>query len=159
MDVSNNTVSSAAAASAAQSQFVPRDESGFSSLSPDKFLELLVVQLQSQDPTEPVGNDQIMNQLAMMRDLQASIDLSATLESITTNQQLSTAASFLGNSVVAQDSVGNDVTGVVERAFVRDGSTFLSIKTSGADESVEVNLSDVSGIEHTASATDTAAAA
>lgn len=137
---------------------VSRDETGFASLTPEKFLELLVSQLQTQDPTEPVGNQEIMNQLAMMRDLQASIDLSKTLESITSNQQLSTAASFLGNSVVAEDAGGTEITGIVERAFVRDSDTYVSVRPEGAEEPTEVKLSKVTGVTQPTQSSGSAAA-
>jgi flagellar basal-body rod modification protein FlgD len=42
---------------------------GFNSLTADDFLTLLIAQLQNQDPTEPVDNAEILNQLATMQGL------------------------------------------------------------------------------------------
>ncbi len=152
MSAINSNAASIVGSSTSTTEAVSRDQTGFASLTPEKFLELLVTQLQTQDPSEPVGNQEIMNQLAMLRDLQASIDLSKTLDSITSNQQLSTAASFLGNTVVANDAGGAEITGVVERAYVRDGNTFVSVRPEGSSEASEINLSNVTGVSQAARA-------
>ena len=120
-------------------------QQGFAGLNSDTFLKLLMVQLQNQDPLNPTSNEDLLNQLSAMRSLQANIEITDTLNSITSNQQLATAAGFLGKTVLASDEDGEDVTGVVTSAYTREGVSYL-----GINGQVEVRLSDVQAVKETA---------
>ncbi len=109
---------------------VDRDSVDFSGLNADSFMRLLIAQLQNQDPLEPVGNDQLLSQIATMRNLQSNIELSEAMKAITTNQQLSTAASFIGKSISGNGTGGSVVSGVADRAFLRGGEAFVGIGTA-----------------------------
>ena len=115
------------AAGSNNATIVDPNETGFAGLDSASFMKLLITQLQNQDPTEPVGNDELLSQLSAMRNLQSNIELGDALKAITSNQQLSTAATFIGKSVTGTTVDGDPITGLVERAFQRDGSTFLGI--------------------------------
>ena len=115
---------------------VDPSNTGFNSLTADDFLTLLIAQLQNQDPTEPVDNAEILNQLATMQGLTSNIELSDTLKQVATSlensetdfgQKLSVGASYIGQSVTLDDST----VGVVDRAFIAGGETFVGI--NGAD--------------------------
>lgn len=128
-----------------QIPIVDPDNTGFNGLTAEDFIELLVVQLQNQDPTEPFSNEQLLGQISDMRNLQANIDLSDTLEALG-NAQLSSAfttaaGSLIGKSVSATDADGNDIQGVADRAVFRDGKTFIGIG------STEVPIENVSTIQ------------
>ena len=115
---------------------VDPSNTGFNSLTADDFLTLLIAQLQNQDPTEPVDNAEILNQLATMQGLTSNIELSDTLKQVATSlensetdfgQKLSVGASYIGQSVTLDDST----VGIVDRAFIAGGETFVGI--NGAD--------------------------
>ncbi|MBW3538924.1 MAG: flagellar hook capping protein [Planctomycetes bacterium] len=106
---------------------VDRQQIGFGGLTSDTFMKLLIAQLQNQDPLEPVGNEELLSQISMMRNLQSNIELGEAMKSITTNQQLSTAATFIGRAVSGTDKDNNPVSGVVDRAFLRDGAAFVAV--------------------------------
>ncbi|MDA0283392.1 MAG: hypothetical protein O3B13_03090 [Planctomycetota bacterium] len=112
----------------------PKEKSGtgFNSLTADDFLTLLIAQLQNQDPTEPVDNAEILNQLATMQGLTSNLELSDTLKDVATSleqngedfgQRLSVGASYIGQAVTLDDSS----VGIVDRAFVSNGETFVGI--------------------------------
>lgn len=114
--------------------------SGFNGLTADDFLTLLIAELQNQDPTEPVQNEQILNQLATMQSLQSSIELNDTLSKVAESlaqsgsdfgQRLSVGASYIGQAVTLDDSS----VGIVDRAFVLDGQTFIGV--NGADIAID----------------------
>ena len=107
-------------------------------LSSEAFLQMMITQLQNQDPLEPTGNDELLNQISQMRSLQSNIELGETLTSITNNQQLSSAASFIGKTITAsvQTAAGSrQVSGVVTRAFVAEGQAFIGV----GDDSIPVS--------------------
>ena len=108
-------------------QVVEKDEIGFAGLNADTFMKLLITELQNQDPLSPVESQDMLNQLAMMRNLSANLELADALEAITSNQQLSTAAAFIGKQVTGRDSDENEVDGVVDRAFLRDKQAYVGM--------------------------------
>jgi len=125
---------------------VSSDQVGFAGLNADTFMKLLITQLQNQDPTEPVSNEELLNQLAMMRNLTANIELGEALKAITVNQQLSTAATFIGKSVSGTNAKEQLVTGIADRAFLRDGQAYVGIGTE------EVALKQVQAVRINAAA-------
>ncbi len=110
---------------------VDPDKTGFNGLTSDTFLKLLIAQLQNQDPTEPVSNEQLLTQISQMRDLQSSLELTESLKDLTSSQQSaqfsSSAAAFIGKRVTGTTEAGATVSGLVDRALLRDGKTFLGI--------------------------------
>lgn len=119
---------------------VPKDKTGFAGLDSQDFMKLLITQLQNQDPSEPIGNEELLNQLSQMRNIQASIELEDAMKAITSNQQLSTAATFIGKSVTGTNANEQQVTGIADRAFLKDGVAYVGI--GGA----ELQLSKVSSV-------------
>ena len=120
-------------------------KAGFNSLTADDFLTLLIAQLQNQDPTEPVDNAEILNQLATMQGLTSNIELSDTLKDVASSlakndadfgQKLSVGASYIGQTVTLDDST----VGVVDRAFLAGGETFVGIN------GIDVPISRVVGV-------------
>ena len=121
---------------------VDKNKTGFAGLTSESFLKLLITQLQNQDPTEPIGNEELLNQISSMRSLQSNIELSETLKSITANQQLSTGAAFIGKSVTGTTTNNTQVTGIVERAFLTNGTVAVGIgnQTVPIDNISSVNI-------------------
>ena len=108
-------------------ELVDPSKAGFNGLDSQDFLKLLVTQLQNQDPTQPVGNEELLNQLSAMRSLQSNIELENSLKSLTLGQSLSSGASFLGKEVGGVDDSDQEFTGVVDRIIVRDGTTYVGM--------------------------------
>jgi flagellar basal-body rod modification protein FlgD len=118
------------------SGFVDASTQGFNGLTADDFFKLLIAQLQNQDPTEPVGNDQLLQQLATMRNLQSNTELGDTLKRLSDSlgtaesratEQLSVGASYIGKSVTLDDST----VGIVDRALSEGGEILVGV--NGAD--------------------------
>ena len=127
--------------------FVEPDSIGFAGLTADTFLELMISQLQNQDPLDPMENDELLSQLSMMRNLQANIELGEAMEAITAGQEaliasqrLTSAASFIGRSITGTNTLLESVTGVVDRAFVQNGAAFVGV---GEDEVALANVTSV----------------
>ncbi|MFH5803819.1 flagellar hook assembly protein FlgD [Alienimonas sp. DA493] len=105
---------------------VKEADSGLSSLKAEDFMKLLIAQLQNQDPSEPVSNETLLDQIATMRSLQADVELEETLQNNAGAADLSTAASFLGKEVRGFNA-GVEVTGTVTRAYLADGDAFVDV--------------------------------
>lgn len=124
---------------------VSQEETGFNALSAENFLEMMIVQLQNQDPLEPTGNEELLNQISQMRSLQSSTELSEVLTTVNSQQQLTSAASLIGRTVTgtASSNQGTEQTieGVVERAFISDGQAYVGL------ESGDLALNNISHVE------------
>ena len=115
--------------------------SGFASLTTADFMQMLIAELQNQDPTQPMSDEDLLGQLATMSQLQSTTDLDSALQANTTNQQLSIGASFIGKTINGTDDSGNAVSGVVDQAFLSNGSAYVGV---GNSEVQLANITDVS---------------
>jgi flagellar basal-body rod modification protein FlgD len=87
-------------------------------LDPQAFLQLLVAQLQYQDPTNPVDTSSFMNQTAMLSQVQTMTSMSSTLTSLASAQQAQAATSLIGKQITYANSSGIQVKGIVDSASI-----------------------------------------
>lgn len=80
----------------------PVKETGNSNLGKDAFLQLMIAQLQHQDPTAPTDNSQFIAQMAQFTTLEQMQNMTAGIEQLVEMQgqsQLIEYAGFLGRTV------------------------------------------------------------
>jgi flagellar basal-body rod modification protein FlgD len=85
-------------------------------LDPQAFLQLLVAQLQYQDPSNPVDTSSFMNQTAMLSQVQSMTSMSSTLSALAQAQQTQSATALIGKQVTYVDANGVRNDGVVSSA-------------------------------------------
>lgn len=107
-------------------------------------MQMLIAELQNQDPTQPMSSQDLLSQLATMSQLQSTTDLDTALQSNTNNQQLSIGASFIGKSINGTDSSGAQVSGVVDSAFLQSGSAYVGVGNSQVPLSNITDVADAS---------------
>lgn len=112
-----------------------------SNLTSADFVNLLVTQLQNQDPTQPMTNAEMLQQVTQIGTLQSQETLSTSLDTMTLQNQISSASSMIGKSVTGTDADGNAITGTVASIKVVDKNVTLHL-TSGSD----LSLSNVTGV-------------
>ncbi len=95
-----------------------------SALDKDAFLQLLVTQMQHQDPLQPESNTEYMSQLAQFSSLEAMNNLNSTT---TNNQALNLAGQYV--IVNKTDSSGGitQISGLVDYVTISNGKALLSI--------------------------------
>lgn len=106
-------------------------------LGKDAFLQLLVLQMQNQDPLSPVDNQQMLAQLAQFSALEAMTNLNDNFETLSGNvDQLNfiSASQLLGHTVRGIDMDGLPREGLVERVHL-DGSVVV-LTVDGAQMSM-----------------------
>lgn len=95
-----------------------------SSLDKDAFLQLLVAQMQYQDPLQPTSNTEYMAQLAQFSTVEELQNVNSTI----TNSQ---AMSLTGQYVILNvpDAAGNinAISGIVDYVTMSEGKTYLHI--------------------------------
>jgi len=119
-----------------------------SALNADTFLELLLTEIQSQDPLEPMSNAEICQQLGQIWQLRSNMELASTLESVTLGQNLTAATSMIGRVILGLTDEGQEVAGYVDSVSVADGQAKLNIGEYTIDlENVSLILHESSIIQ------------
>jgi flagellar basal-body rod modification protein FlgD len=138
--MSSNSATSSAAGSATSSTGASSSSSANSASSlQNTFLQLLVTQLQNQDPTNPMDSSQMTSQLAEINTVTGIGQLNTSLSSLATQLnagQTSQAALLIGSSVLAP---GSSIT-------VTSGKTNeFGVQLATAEDNVQVNVVNSSG--------------
>lgn len=124
-NVTGTSTKSASSTSAAQS-------------TQDRFLQLLVAQMQNQDPLNPLDNAQVTSQLAQLSTVTGIEKLNATLNSMSTafaaSQSLQ-AASMIGRSVMAPGS----------KLELQDGASVGGFELAQSVDKAVVTIKDAAG--------------
>jgi flagellar basal-body rod modification protein FlgD len=111
-------------------------------VSSDQFLQLLIAQLQNQDPLNPVSDKDFINQLATLNNVQGLQSLNASFSQMLQLQQLTQGADLIGKTVSYKlTDDGDTKTGKVEGVTVQNGNYVLQV---GADQ---VGLSQVQSVK------------
>ncbi len=96
-------------------------QTGLSSkLGKDEFLKILLIQLQHQDPTNPMKDEDFIAQLAQFSSLEQLKNISEGIEDLSKNFKnylIYSAASFIGKSVTADGSQISKENGAVTSIF------------------------------------------
>jgi len=105
------------------------------------FLQLLIKQLQHQDPSSPMDSNAIMQQTATLSSTQTMQQMITVQQEQFSLMSRMSASGFVGQTVDYTDASGKTQTGLVSAAaFKGTGTPTLTIGNAS------VSLSDVSGI-------------
>jgi flagellar basal-body rod modification protein FlgD len=99
-------------------------------LDQDAFLQLLVCQMQNQDPLAPTDNTQMIAQLAQFSALEQMNNLNKSFETLRGEvDQLNfvSAGALVGRGVAGVDANGTLREGKVDRVFLDSGNVYLMV--------------------------------
>ncbi len=123
---------------------VAEKQSGLQSLKSEDFFQILVTELQQQDPFEPTKTSDMVAQVSDIRSIELSQQLSETLGRLADQQQTAGVSDLIGKFVVSAQDTGegeqNLVAGIVTGVrFASDGSTLLELDTGQSVLASEVD--------------------
>ncbi len=101
-------------------------------LDMDDFLNLMIAELQNQDPLNPLENADLIAQISQIREVGATEQLTETLESVLLGQNIASATSLIGADVVALNENGQRVSGNVRVVSITNGKPTLDIAIDSA---------------------------
>ena len=106
--------------------------------SQDRFLKLLVAQLNNQDPMNPMDNAQTTSQMAQINTVSGIQTLNETVKSLTsqfTSMQMMQGANMVGRDVLVQSNT----------LSIENGEAKGAIDLSGPTDSVTINIQSAGG--------------
>ena len=106
--------------------------------SEDRFLKLLVAQMQNQDPMNPLDNAQVTSQMAQINTVSGIDKLNKTVAGL--NSQLVQLQALQGVTLV-----GREVTVAGDRLSVADGVAVGGFDLNAAADSVKVDILNAAG--------------
>jgi flagellar basal-body rod modification protein FlgD len=116
--------------------------SGVSSIGQDQFLQLLVSQLQNQDPLNPVSPQDFITQLSSLNTVEGLTTLNANFSQLLQLEQLTNGSSLIGKTVEYTPTGGGAaLSGTVDSLSVQNGNFVLQIGGKS------VNLSQITSVK------------
>ena len=118
---------------------------GTDSLGKDTFLQLLVTQMQNQNPLDPQDNSEFVAQLAQFSSLESMQALNDTVDTLSgnyTSSQALQASSLVGHSVIAKgDTTTVDTAaGVTGQVELSTSSTATTVNVYDAEGNLVKNI-------------------
>ena len=93
------------------------------------FLQLLVTELQNQDPTSPTDPTQYLSQLASFSAVGQSVQTNSKLDTMITSSALSQAETAIGKTVTSADG---STSGVVSSVAIGSGGSVTATLQNGS---------------------------
>ncbi len=113
------------------------ESAGTNSMSSEDFFQLLITEMQNQDPFKPSDTSTIIEQVSQIRSIEQTEALNGILDTFSQQQRLGGTTDLIGKYVqaIATDADGNEALfeGVVTSVFFNsDGSAVLELDTGQA---------------------------
>lgn len=102
-------------------------------VSASDFMELLMTQLQNQDPLNPMEDKDFMAQMAQFSSLEEMSNLNTTMTDFTQRQQAQNASAYLGREVTVVSPNGGAIEGLVSAVNRKGSDDGLSVTVNGQD--------------------------
>lgn len=93
----------------------------------DDFMKLLITELKSQDPFEPMKNDEFLNQVVSLNQMESFASLTDGIRGLQLSGDMAAASALLGKAVIGLTDAGLEGGGVVSRVLVEGGKVKLVI--------------------------------
>ncbi|QDT00047.1 flagellar hook capping FlgD N-terminal domain-containing protein [Adhaeretor mobilis] len=103
------------------------DNNSLNDLDIDDFLDLMIAELQNQDPLNPLENDELIAQIGQIREVGATDKLTATLDAVLLGQNITSATNLIGADIEALSDDNQRVQGIVDRISVSNSQPKLHI--------------------------------
>lgn len=92
------------------------------------FLQLLITELQNQDPLNPMDNKDMLAQISQIREVGATDKLTQTLNSVLLGQNIASSTNLIGAEVEGLSDDLQRVKGIVERISIAEGEPKLHLE-------------------------------
>jgi flagellar hook assembly protein FlgD len=116
-------------------------------------MQLMIAQMQNQDPTSPTSTTDFVTQLAQFSSVQGMAQLNTSISSLVSMQSLSQGVGLIGKTVTYTTASGSTASGTVSSVTVVGGQPQLVINNNN------VGLSQIQSVQAGAKNSTTTGAA
>ncbi len=106
-----------------------------STLDYNDFLQLMIAQLQNQDPLNPTNSSQFMSQIAEFSNVEQGINTNSKLDQLLVNSNISQASTMIGLQITGTDGT----TGIIESVRI-DSSGSTAVLTDGTQVPIDAGV-------------------
>jgi flagellar basal-body rod modification protein FlgD len=96
-------------------------------LKAEDFINMMITQLQNQDPMEPAKNEQLLAQMSQIGQLQSATQLQTSLSGMVLQNQIGSAGNLIGKTIQGLDDNNESVKGVVNSVRVEKDKVYLEL--------------------------------
>ncbi len=100
---------------------------GFAELSSEQFMNVLITELQNQDPLDPQDTTALLEQLSSLRSIESQSNLQERLADLVKQNEVSAASNMIGKLVQGVDSTNSNTVGLVTSVRVTNEGVFLEL--------------------------------
>ncbi|RUO98731.1 flagellar hook assembly protein FlgD [Hyphomicrobium sp.] len=104
-------------------------------LNYNDFLQLMVAQLQNQDPLNPTDSSQFMSQIAEFSNVEQAINTNSKLSQLLVNSNISQASTMIGLTIKGTDGT----QGIIQSVRI-DSSGSTAVLTNGKQVPIEAGV-------------------
>lgn len=122
--------------------------SALSALAPNfqSLLQIILTQLQYQDPLKPLDNFEFVSQLAQFTSLEQGQQLNTQITNLLQVQSSAQATGLLGHTVDVQQPSGQVFTGTVKGISLSTGTPQLTVTSSSGQTLTNVTLTEITQV-------------
>ncbi len=131
MTTTASAASTAASTTSTDSSSTPNNS--LNNITVDQFMKMMITEMQNQDPTSPMKNSEILQEVSQISQLSASNKLTDTLNSVLLGQNISSAGALIGKTIDGLNAAGAAVSGVVDSVTVSGGKAVLNVGSETVD--------------------------
>jgi len=99
------------------------------------FLQLMIAQLQNQDPLNPTDSSEFMSQIAEFSNVEQGINANSKLDQLLVNSNISQASTMIGLQITGTDGT----TGIVQSVRI-DSSGSTAVLTNGQEVPIDAGV-------------------
>lgn len=104
-------------------------------LNYNDFLQLMIAQLQNQDPLNPTDSSQFMSQIAEFSNVEQGINANSKLDQLLVNSNISQASTMIGLQITGTDGT----TGIIQSVRI-DSSGSTAVLTDGTKVPIDAGV-------------------
>lgn len=125
---------------------------GKNSLNSSDFIQMMLTELQNQDPLNPTDSQALLSQMSSIGQLQSADQLQTTLTQFSLQNQISSAGNLIGKTIQGLDSSNppQQTVGIVTGVAVQNNQVWLTLSNNDA-----VQMNNVEQIVNTPTSTAT----
>ena len=112
-------------------------------LNSSDFINMMLTELQNQDPLNPTDSQALLSQMSSIGQLQSSTQLQSTLTQFSFQSQLASAGNLIGKTVMGLDASQNNTAGVVTAVTAQNSQVWLQL--NNGDQVQMANVTAIAG--------------